>query len=64
MVYSTIVQLEIELADKYLPALNSTSANNSSIGALNQVNDMHDLKVKIATALCFWCGCIQVYGFK
>lgn len=67
MVYSTITQLEVELSEKYFPQVNSTLNENDELVVLsNSTSDgisqenAYALKVKISTALCFWCGFIQV----
>ena len=58
MVYSTISELEITLGEKYYPSIDeeSVATNSSEINSA----DVYALKLKISTALCFWCGCVQV----
>lgn len=72
MVYSTISQVELEYqpnAELTNSALfeNSTGLDYSfdliklNSSALNTLErDSQNLKIKIATSLAFWCGCIQV----
>lgn len=60
MVYSTISQVEIELQDSYNNYNNYNSTSLAGVDDLSRQEDRQILKVKIATALSFWCGSIQV----
>lgn len=67
MVYSTISQVESQFQDSYIKSdivesFNNTQNYSGSIIPSNENSQIEKqiLKVKIATALSFWCGCIQV----
>ena len=65
MVYSTISRVEAEYFESNSSLLSSFSFSNSSHGnhSLDHEDHAIELKVKIATALSFWCGIVQVIKF-
>jgi solute carrier family 26 (sulfate anion transporter), member 6 len=58
MVYSVIQRLESEYLESNDYYLNSTN-NNTTI--INNLDDhIMNFRIKIATSLAFWCGCVQI----
>jgi MFS superfamily sulfate permease-like transporter len=65
MVYSVIQRLESEYLESneyYLLNLNSTNNNYNNTITINNLDDDHIMKfrIKVATSLAFWCGCVQI----
>jgi solute carrier family 26 (sulfate anion transporter), member 6 len=65
MVYSVIQRLESEYLESneyYLLNLNSTNNNYNNTIIINNLDDDHIMKfrIKVATSLAFWCGCVQI----
>ena len=69
MVYSVIQRLEseyLESNDYYLIFnLNSTNNNNNNnnnnTNIINNIDDhIMTFRIKVATSLAFWCGCVQI----
>lgn len=58
VVFSTISRIESEYPELAYSSSNSTQ--NSSLPSFDNENSIMNFRIKIATALAFWCGIIQV----
>jgi hypothetical protein len=62
MIYSSITKLETKFIDQQIDILNNFNSTEQVI-ELSE-DESYEIKLKIATALAFWCGILQVKIFN